>query len=49
MSGRSQRQEHHWRHEAQDQHEAQHETQQCVQRLKTLGEHVSMRVVLQSS
>ena len=34
MSGRSQRQEHHWRHEAQDQHEAQHETQQCVQRLK---------------
>ena len=26
LSGRSQRQEHHWRHEAQDQHEAQHET-----------------------
>ena len=38
LSGRSQRQEHHRRHEAQD----QHETQQCVQRLKTLGEHVNM-------
>ena len=37
LSGRSQRQEHHWRHEAQDQHEAQHETLQCVQRLETLG------------
>ena len=48
-SWRLQRQEHHWRHEAQDQHEAQHETQQCVQRFTTLGEHVSMRVVLQSS
>ena len=46
LSGRSQRQEHHWRHEAQDQHEAQHETQQCVQRLKTLGEHVSVCVVV---
>ena len=49
LSGRSQRQEHYLRHEAQDQQEAQHETQQCVQRLKTLGEHVSKRVVLQSS
>ena len=49
LGGRSQRQEHHWRHEAQDQHEAQDETHQCVQRLKTLWEHVRMRVVLQSS
>ena len=33
-------------HEAQDQHEAQHETQQCVQRFETLGEHVSVCVVV---
>ena len=49
LSKQSQRQEHHWRHEAQDQHEARDQTQQCVQWLSTLGEHVSVRVVLQSS
>ena len=45
LSGRSQRQEHHWRHETQDLHEAQQPNNVCSD-LKTLGEHVSVSVVV---
>ena len=46
LSTRVQRQEIHWRREAQDRHIARDRTQQCVQWLKTLGEHVSASVVV---